>query len=36
MTNKILTAEQVADFRRDGFLVARSLFNTEQMREITA
>ncbi len=36
MTNKILTAEQVAEFRRDGFLIARNLFCTEEMREITA
>ena len=36
MTNKMLTSDQVADFRRDGFLVARSLFSPEEMRDLEA
>lgn len=36
MTNTVLTAEQVADFRRDGFLVVRGLFGADEMREIKA
>ena len=36
MTNKILKSDQVADFRRDGFLVARSLFSPEEMTDLAA
>ena len=36
MTNKILKSNQVADFRRDGFLVARSLFSPEEMTDLAA
>ena len=36
MTNKILKLDQVADFRRDGFLVARSLFSPEEMTDLAA
>ena len=36
MTNKILKSDQVADFRRDGFLVARSLFSPEVMTDLAA
>ena len=32
----VLTAEQVADFRRDGFVVVRRMFGPEQMRAVTA
>ena len=36
MTNKILTSDQVADFSRDGFLIARSLFSPEEMTGLAA
>ena len=36
MTNKILKSDQVADFRRDGFLLARSLFSPEEMTDLAA
>ena len=36
MTNKILTSDQVADFRRDGFLVARGLFSADEMTDLAA
>ncbi|MEL0020119.1 MAG: phytanoyl-CoA dioxygenase family protein [Rickettsiales bacterium] len=36
MTNTILTSSQVADFQRDGFLVAPGLFGAAEMREIAA
>ena len=36
MVNNILTADQVADFGRDGFLVVRSLFDTEEMLNLAS
>ena len=31
MANSILSAQQVADFHRDGYLVVRSMFDPEEM-----
>ena len=36
MTKNVLTAEQVADFKRDGFLVVRGLFDAKDMKAIAA
>lgn len=36
MANKLLTAEQVTAFRRDGFLVAPALFSAAEMKDIIA
>jgi len=31
MANSILSAEQVADFHRDGYLIVRAMFDPEEM-----
>lgn len=36
MTDPVLTAEQVAEFRRRGFLVVRGLFDADAVRELAA
>jgi hypothetical protein len=36
MTEEILTEEQVATFRRDGFLVVRGMFGRDEMADIAA
>lgn len=36
MENNILNVEQVEDFRRDGFLIARGLFNPMEMQDLAA
>ncbi|MDP6390771.1 MAG: phytanoyl-CoA dioxygenase family protein [Alphaproteobacteria bacterium] len=36
MIVNVLSADQVADFKRDGFLVARGMFSVEEMKDISA
>jgi ectoine hydroxylase-related dioxygenase (phytanoyl-CoA dioxygenase family) len=36
MPNTVLSDEQIADFRRDGFLVVRGMIGAEEMRDIAA
>ena len=36
MTMTVLSSAQVADFKRDGFLVVRGLFDAAEMQDIAA
>ena len=36
MTTTVLSSAQVADFKRDGFLVVRELFDAAEMQDIAA